>query len=143
MFVRKNRNRNGAVSVQIISKQAGSYRVVQTIGCSSDPNEIERLATEGKSLLHRHENQLKLFSLQSPEAEAAGKFFRNAGQGRRVFPMERSFVRGSVFSGKNGYGLGYERRKGNKTPHAGARHAPKNSGGSHDTCEQAGYRSVM
>ena len=58
MFVRKNRNRSGTVSVQIISKQRGSYRVAQTVGCSSDPDEIRRLVAKGKGLLYKELERL-------------------------------------------------------------------------------------
>lgn len=43
MFVRKKRNRSGSVSVQIIDKSYGTYRVLKTVGSSSDEEEIERL----------------------------------------------------------------------------------------------------
>ncbi len=42
MFVRKKRNKSGVVSIQIIDKSNG-YRVAQTVGSSSHPDEIERL----------------------------------------------------------------------------------------------------
>ncbi|MBU2591994.1 MAG: hypothetical protein ABH867_01690 [Patescibacteria group bacterium] len=51
MFVRKNRNRNGSISIRIISKEGGKYRVVQTLGSSSDPDEIERLALKAKQII--------------------------------------------------------------------------------------------
>lgn len=40
MFVRKTPNRSGSVSIQIIDKSRGKYRVVETVGTSSDPSEI-------------------------------------------------------------------------------------------------------
>ena len=43
MFVRKKRNRSGSVSVQIIDKSYGTYRVLKIIGSSRDDDEIERL----------------------------------------------------------------------------------------------------
>ena len=36
MFVRKKRNKSGSVSVQIIKKENGKNRVVESIGCSKD-----------------------------------------------------------------------------------------------------------
>jgi len=38
MFVRKKKNASGAVSVQIIDKTGGAYRVARTIGSSSEMN---------------------------------------------------------------------------------------------------------
>ena len=43
MFVRKKKNSSGSVSIQIIKKRDGRYKVVETIGCSKDINEIELL----------------------------------------------------------------------------------------------------
>jgi len=43
MFVRKKRNASGSISIQIISKHAGKYRVVETVGCSKDSDEIKSL----------------------------------------------------------------------------------------------------
>lgn len=48
MFVRKKPNKSGLVSVQIIDKSHGKYKVVKTVGSSSDPDEIERLMVLAK-----------------------------------------------------------------------------------------------
>jgi len=48
MFVRRKPNKSGLVSVQIIDKSRGRYKVVKTIGSSKDPSEIERFIAEGK-----------------------------------------------------------------------------------------------
>lgn len=34
MFIRELKNRSGSVSIQIISKARGRYKVVKTIGCA-------------------------------------------------------------------------------------------------------------
>jgi len=47
MFVRKKKNPSGVVSVQVIDKSNGRYKVFKTIGSSSDTLEIERLYFEG------------------------------------------------------------------------------------------------
>lgn len=48
MFVRKKPNKSGLVSVQIIDKSQGKYKVVKTVGSSNDPDEIERLMVLAK-----------------------------------------------------------------------------------------------
>lgn len=48
MFIRKKPNKSGLVSVQVIDKSQGKYKVVKTIGSSMDSIEIERLVSEGK-----------------------------------------------------------------------------------------------
>lgn len=52
MFVRKKKNKSGSVSVQIISKEDGNYRVIQTVGSSQDVHEIEQLVLQGKQIIH-------------------------------------------------------------------------------------------
>lgn len=48
MFVRKKPNKSGLVSVQIIDKSLGKYKVVKTVGSSRDPDEIEMLMVQAK-----------------------------------------------------------------------------------------------
>ena len=43
MFVREKKNKSGTVSIQIIDKSSGSYRVAKTVGSSSNPEEIAYL----------------------------------------------------------------------------------------------------
>ena len=51
MFVRKKPNKSGLVSVQVIDKTTGRYRVVKTLGLSNDPEVIETLIREGKNYI--------------------------------------------------------------------------------------------
>lgn len=48
MFVRKKSNKSGLISIQVIDKSSGKYKVVKTMGCSDDPELIERLVRDGK-----------------------------------------------------------------------------------------------
>lgn len=64
MFVRKKPNPSGIISVQIIDKSEGKYRMVKTVGSSSDPQEVERLVRKGKDMIARmHGQQVMDFSL--------------------------------------------------------------------------------
>ena len=56
MFVRQKRNKSGTISVQVIDKTKG-YRVIKTMGSSSDPEEIERLTALGHVLIARQSGQ--------------------------------------------------------------------------------------
>jgi transposase len=51
MFVREKRNRSGTISVQIIDKSSGSYRVAKTVGTSSDPDEIIYLRKKAYAII--------------------------------------------------------------------------------------------
>ena len=46
MFVRQKINRSGSVRVQIVQKVGRINKVVRTIGCSTDPVEIEKLVSQ-------------------------------------------------------------------------------------------------
>lgn len=48
MFVRRKKNKSGVISVQVIDKSTGKYKVLKTIGSSSEPEVIEHLVKEGK-----------------------------------------------------------------------------------------------
>ncbi|MDT0648477.1 IS1634 family transposase, partial [Zunongwangia sp. F260] len=61
MFLRKLKNRSGSISVQIISKERGKYKVVKTIGSSRDEQDIQKLIFLGKQEIERLEAQGKLF----------------------------------------------------------------------------------
>ena len=53
MFLRKNKNKSGSISVQIISKSGRKYKVVKTIGCGRTEQEIQKLEYLGKQELER------------------------------------------------------------------------------------------
>lgn len=48
MFIRKKPNKSGLVSVQVIDKSQGRYKVVKTIGSSNEASEVERLEGEAR-----------------------------------------------------------------------------------------------
>lgn len=57
MFVRKKSNKSGIISVQVIDKSTGRYRVVKTIGSSSDIRRVNEFVEQGKGWI---ESQLGL-----------------------------------------------------------------------------------
>lgn len=60
MFVRKKSNPSGVVSVQVIDKSRGKYRVVKTLGSSSDPAVIERLVHQGEEMIRKAIGQIQM-----------------------------------------------------------------------------------
>jgi transposase len=48
MFVRQKRNKSGKISVQVIDKSTGGYRVLKTVGCSSDERVVFKLVQEAE-----------------------------------------------------------------------------------------------
>ena len=61
MFIRKKKNTSGSISVQIISKSTGKYKVVKSIGCGRNEQEVEKLTYLAKQEIERLSNQPKLF----------------------------------------------------------------------------------
>lgn len=60
MFVRKKRNTSGVVSIQVIDKSSGSYRVVKTMGSSSEKDRIEALYVQGLQWISAYSGQKQL-----------------------------------------------------------------------------------
>ena len=61
MFLRKKPNSSGSISVQIINKISGRYKVVKTIGSSYSEQEIQKFLYLGKQEIERISCQPKLF----------------------------------------------------------------------------------
>ncbi len=59
MFFRKLKNRSGSISVQIISKERGKYKVVKTIGSSDNEQEIQKLVLLAKQEIEQLNNILR------------------------------------------------------------------------------------
>ena len=69
MFVRKKKNPSGIISVQIIDKSNGRYRVVKTIGSSSDTKNVDELFLLGKKWISNHLGEQDLFEQAAKEAD--------------------------------------------------------------------------
>lgn len=77
MFIRKNKNRSGSVSIQIISKEKGKYKVIKTIGSANNPEKIKELCLEAQTIIHKKQfvNQPSLFIY--PDELAIQNFLKN------------------------------------------------------------------
>lgn len=70
MFVRKKNNKSGIVSIQVIDKSSGAYKLVRTIGSSSDKCEIERMVLEGKQWILQQTKAIEIdFSKYKEQVE--------------------------------------------------------------------------
>jgi len=66
MFIRKKKNKSGSICVQIIQKVCGKYKVVKTLGSSSDAEMIEQYYQKAQEAIPRLFNQLTLFEATEP-----------------------------------------------------------------------------
>lgn len=62
MFVRELKNRSGSVSIQIVSKARGKYKVVKSLGSAITRQEIERLTQLARQEIERLSEPLTLFT---------------------------------------------------------------------------------
>lgn len=60
MFVRKKKNPSGKISVQVIDKSSGKYRVIHTVGSSADQEHITSLVRTAKSWITSRQSTLEL-----------------------------------------------------------------------------------
>lgn len=58
MFVREKKNKSGSISIQIVSKENGIYKVVKSVGCATERPEIERLKDEARQFIEDAKPQL-------------------------------------------------------------------------------------
>jgi hypothetical protein len=65
MFIRKNKNRSGSISIQIISKSSGKYKLIKTIGCGRTGQEVQKLVYLAHQEIERLNQQPKLFVSES------------------------------------------------------------------------------
>jgi transposase len=75
MFLRKKKNKSGVISVQVIDKSSGRYKVLQTIGSSMNLQEVEALCIRGKQWLLQHS---KAQQLDFNQTEAQLNLFLNS-----------------------------------------------------------------
>lgn len=62
MFIRKKSNKSGSTSVQIISKERGRYRVIESVGAGRNEQEISALMLKAHAILRQRYGTLELFT---------------------------------------------------------------------------------
>ena len=75
MFIRRKKNKSGSISIQIISKLKGHYKVIKTIGCATMQQEIKRLEQKAKLEIQTLENQGQLALFESKPDELIKNVF--------------------------------------------------------------------
>ncbi len=95
MFVRKKPNKSGSTSIQIVDKSSGTYKVIQSIGVATDPEEIEGLLLKAHQELARLQKQ-KTFAFASQRDEAVLDFTRTLSNSN-VVPIGSQLVFGRIY----------------------------------------------
>lgn len=96
MFVRKNRNRNGSISVQVVSKDCGEYRVLRTVGSATNADDIKRLMLEAEEFIDNPPEQSPLFSMLS-DTDAAIQNFLEHMENAQVRTIGPELIFGTLF----------------------------------------------
>lgn len=60
MFVRKKKNKSGLISVQVIDKSSGNYKLLKTIGSSKFPEKVNELYNQGLEFIKTYQGQQTL-----------------------------------------------------------------------------------
>ena len=63
MFIRQKKNKSGVVSVQIIDKSSGRYKLFKTIGSSNNPDEIDFLIKKANEFLKQNNIEGKVLEI--------------------------------------------------------------------------------
>jgi transposase len=94
MFVRKKKNKSGSISVQIITKSKGKYKVVKSLGSSIDPTVIFGLELKAKQEIQRMESNPSLFVF---DKDTLIESFLSEVQNAQIRTIGPELVFGKVF----------------------------------------------
>jgi len=92
MFVRRKPNKSGLISIQVIDKSTGKYKLVKTIGSSADPIELKRLELVGREWISKTKGEL-LLDLNDVQRQADQLF----DQIEAIKPVGTDLLLGKLF----------------------------------------------
>jgi hypothetical protein len=80
MFIRRKLNKSGLISVQIIDKSSGKYKLIKTVGSSSDGGMIQQLMLKAKQYVIEITGQQSLNFEIEKERDLVDLFFNNINE---------------------------------------------------------------
>ncbi|MBK7377530.1 MAG: IS1634 family transposase [Ignavibacteriales bacterium] len=86
MFVRKKKNKSGSISIQIIDKNSGGYKVIQTVGCSDEMKIVEQLYIKAKQQIKTIGGQQQFNFEVTKEKDLVDIFFNSIDDFKLVGP---------------------------------------------------------
>ena len=94
MFVRKKKNKSGSVSIQIIDKSSGKFKIVKVVGCASKEQQQKDLIQQAYELLPTLTQQNRIdFTYTEDEL-----FLKQLQQGlKKVFVIGPELILGKIF----------------------------------------------
>jgi transposase len=94
MFVRKKKNKSGKLSVQVIDKSTGKYRVVHSLGCSDDADHIRLLMQQAQAYITAKKGQREIDFIPGDDALYFQSIYNNIQQVQLLGP---ELVLGKLF----------------------------------------------
>ncbi|MCX6163227.1 MAG: IS1634 family transposase [Ignavibacteriae bacterium] len=94
MFIRQKKNKSGVISIQIVDKSSGKYKVVKTIGSSKDIKKVVQLYIQAQQEKERILGQTRINFDIDKERDLVDTFF-NAIEGIKLLGPE--LLLGKIF----------------------------------------------
>jgi transposase len=94
MYWRKKKNKSGVVSVQIIDKSSGKYKVIKTIGSSPIESDIDKLVLEAQQFINSYGGQQQLDFVLGDDQRYFHSIYENIQQVQLLGP---EIVLGKLF----------------------------------------------
>ncbi|MBS1921870.1 MAG: IS1634 family transposase [Bacteroidetes bacterium] len=95
MFWRKKKNKSGIISVQVIDKSSGKYKLVKTIGSSDDELEVNKLVHQAQEYINSYGGQQRLDFILGDDQHYFKSVYENIQQVELVGP---ELVLGNIFN---------------------------------------------
>ncbi len=96
MYIRSKKNKSGSLSIQIIEKFRGTYKVIETVGVAHTETEEAELRRDAERRIRAQDPQLILFSKHKDDDVIEG--FLNGNQGPVVSNIGPELVLGKIFN---------------------------------------------
>jgi len=95
MFWRKKKNKSGIISIQVIDKSSGKYKLVKTIGSSEDERELEKLVHQAQEYVSSYGGQQQLDFILGDDQRYFQSIYENIQQIQLLGP---ELVLGKIFN---------------------------------------------
>lgn len=94
--IRKKKNSSGSISIQIIDRKNRGYKVIETIGCTKDKEEIEAFYKKALQRIDELENNLLHLARKNRSEEYFQKFFSSITNDD-IIPIGDELIYGRLF----------------------------------------------
>lgn len=94
MYWRKKKNKSGVISIQVIDKSSGKYKLIKTIGSSDNQAEIDRLTVQAQGFINSYGGQQQLDFVLGDDQRYYDSIYENIQQVQLLGP---EMVLGKLF----------------------------------------------